>query len=348
MRLIPLENLKLGSVLAVDIYSSTGSSIFNRGEKVTTRMLHQLKHENVHNIYITDKYCSGDKELFFISQLYSLSIAFPEIEKFIKLSIDGTARPHTLHDVIAVSEQLICELFKYQNRLKIRYLPEKIFSNVLIETTTNIAVNSAILAIKSGMDRDETVNVFMTALLKDIALLSPHLKSRGHFNIHPVVGYEYLKNNYDLPPTVLLGVLHHHETGDGLGFPQGLLGNSIAPYAKIIQIIEMFFALKKYYSTNVVLKAEIKDKLSNKHIKYDPIYMEKFLANLEVFPTNTIFKLNTGDIVTVVKKDKKAALFPRVRILKNYSNIYKNGALIDLDSAHGIEIVSKVYYVEED
>lgn len=346
MRLIPLDSLKIGSVLAADIYNSTGATMFAKGEKVTSKMLYQLKHNHIHNIYITDKYCSGDRELFFTSQLYNLSIVFPEIEKFAKLSIEGTVRPSNLNDLIAVSEQLVWELFKYQNKLKIRYLPEKILSDSLVETTMNIAINSAILAIKVGMTRDETLNVFITALIKDIALMSPHLKGRGHYNAHPVVAYEYLKNNYELPVSVLLAVLHHHETCDGLGFPQGLLGNSISPYAKIVQIVEMFYELKVYYSKNAVLKFDVKEKLASKHVKCHPIYMEVFLANLEFFSTNVMFELNTGDIVTVVKKDSKSALFPRVKILQNKSNIYKEGALIDLDSAYGIEVVSEVYYAE--
>ena len=59
---------------------------------------------------------------------------------------------------------------------------------------------------------------------------------------HPVIGYEILKHLENLS-YVLPGVLHHHEAMDGSGYPNGLKGEEIPLYARILAVADSYDAM---------------------------------------------------------------------------------------------------------
>jgi len=59
---------------------------------------------------------------------------------------------------------------------------------------------------------------------------------------HSVMGHEILKPIASLEQ-VLAGVLYHHETPDGSGYPEGLKGDEISLVARIIRAADVFDAL---------------------------------------------------------------------------------------------------------
>ncbi len=59
---------------------------------------------------------------------------------------------------------------------------------------------------------------------------------------HPRIGYEILKHLPQLQH-VLPGVLHHHEAVNGSGYPDGLCGNAIPLFARILAIADAYDAM---------------------------------------------------------------------------------------------------------
>lgn len=59
---------------------------------------------------------------------------------------------------------------------------------------------------------------------------------------HPRMSYEVLKPVRSLS-AVLGGVLYHHENHDGTGYPEGLSGEQIPLFARIIHVVDIFDAL---------------------------------------------------------------------------------------------------------
>ncbi|MGD8450422.1 MAG: HD-GYP domain-containing protein [Phycisphaerae bacterium] len=77
-------------------------------------------------------------------------------------------------------------------------------------------------------------------ILKKPGRLSP--REFEEMKRHPRRGYEMLKPVASLGPA-LDAVLYHHENWDGTGYPQGLHGEDIPLYARIIRVVDMFDAL---------------------------------------------------------------------------------------------------------
>lgn len=59
---------------------------------------------------------------------------------------------------------------------------------------------------------------------------------------HPKVGYDLLIG-YGEPKAVVEAVLHHHEEWSGTGYPDGLIGEAITLFARIIAVAEYADAL---------------------------------------------------------------------------------------------------------
>ena len=60
---------------------------------------------------------------------------------------------------------------------------------------------------------------------------------------HPAWGQEIAQNLGVTNKKVLFGIRHHHEKLDGSGYPDGIRGDSIPQYARIIGICDVFDAL---------------------------------------------------------------------------------------------------------
>jgi HD-GYP domain-containing protein (c-di-GMP phosphodiesterase class II) len=109
------------------------------------------------------------------------------------------------------------------------------------------------IALELGLDTETCEQIYMTGLLHDIGkigipdviLSKPSRLTDEEFAIiqqHPVIGYRILKNLDSLSYT-FGGVLHHHESYDGSGYPDKLAGESIPLYGRILAVADSFDAM---------------------------------------------------------------------------------------------------------
>lgn len=112
-----------------------------------------------------------------------------------------------------------------------------------------------LLAIKSGFS-DEQANLLRLAApihdigkvgIPDTILNKPGTLTPDEFEIiktHTQLGYELLKKSErPLLKTAALIALQHHEHWDGQGYPNGLKGEEIHPFGRIVALADVFDAL---------------------------------------------------------------------------------------------------------
>ncbi|MBI5093792.1 MAG: HD domain-containing protein [Candidatus Hydrogenedentes bacterium] len=121
--------------------------------------------------------------------------------------------------------------------------------------SVNVFVFSVSLAQRIGMNDVATLREFGDGtLLHDIgkSMLDPAIiNCRGRLTeaqwalmkMHPVYGYEILKDNGKLTDRALDVVRHHHEKIRGGGYPDNLSGAGISSWTRICTICDIFDAL---------------------------------------------------------------------------------------------------------
>jgi HD-GYP domain-containing protein (c-di-GMP phosphodiesterase class II) len=76
-----------------------------------------------------------------------------------------------------------------------------------------------------------------SAVLQKSGKLTPD--EYEHMKIHPIKGVEIV-GEIDLLQEAIDGVRHHHERMDGLGYPDGLVGDQIPLFARLIMVADAF------------------------------------------------------------------------------------------------------------
>ncbi len=119
--------------------------------------------------------------------------------------------------------------------------------------SSRVSELSVALAQDLGLKDTECEILRKSALLHDIgkigvddAVLRKHGElSKEEYHLikqHPVIGYNILKTIGPFE-AMLPGVLHHHESWDGKGYPHGLAGDDIPRLAQIIAVADSFDAM---------------------------------------------------------------------------------------------------------
>lgn len=116
-----------------------------------------------------------------------------------------------------------------------------------------VAAISRRLAEQLGLEASSCNEIYLSGLLHDVGKIGvPEdvLKCPGELSDeetqilrrHPVIGF-YVLEKLDPISYVLPGVLHHHESFDGTGYPDGLSGTDIPLIARIIAVADAFDAM---------------------------------------------------------------------------------------------------------
>ena len=193
----------------------------------------------------------------------------------------------------------------------------------------NTTIYSILIGIKSGLPTHELKELAEGALLHDLGKIilneSILLKSSAltqeefnHIKQHPSLGYEALEKKHLLSDASRLIVLQHHERLDGSGYPAGLKGDEIHPYALIVAIADVYDALTSErcyrkslsnYNACKILKEDVQSG------KLNSAYLSALLSNIAVYPNGIVVYLSDGTHGIVKAQNPDLLYQPVIRII---------------------------------
>ncbi len=182
--------------------------------------------------------------------------------------------------------------------------------------------------VKNAMD---LTPLAFAALLKDIALADKaHLLTKtkpltpseiAMIRMHPLEGARLIPN--ELHPMVKSVVRTHHENMNGTGYPEGVSGNKISIFARIIRIADAYSAA---ISTNTFKKAKptvqvLYDMIYGSYkTYYDPLLLKVLASIISPFPCGAKLELSDGQFAVVTKHNPKNPFKPQVIIAFDKNN----------------------------
>ena len=121
----------------------------------------------------------------------------------------------------------------------------------------NVGYYAVLLAAEMGLSETDQAQIAAGALLHDLGMLEiddriltkdgrlEESQSR-QIRQHPAAGFGRLCRRPDLSAGQMMMVYQHHERLDGSGYPVGLTGSEIHPWAKICAVVDVFAALTSH------------------------------------------------------------------------------------------------------
>lgn len=295
-RLININNLKPGQILSSDIYYyNTKVKLYKKKTVLTEEKIAKLKKFGFVCIKVEENIKSEvnesikDDDLLEITQR-KLTESFNEIYE------------HANYVVSSVIE-----------KRSIKQMIKKIDDSVH-DHSHKVAILSTMLGLNiDNLTESDLQQLAIAALLHDVGkstidfsiLNKPGKLTEEEYEIvksHSQKGYDILTSTELFEQSICDAVLFHHENEDGTGYPNGIKGNEIPLYSRIIHICDVYAALttkrcyKEAWSSEKAFSI-----LEEERRKYEENLMRIFKNSMPIYIKGDIVYLSTGELATVLK-----------------------------------------------
>jgi HD-GYP domain-containing protein (c-di-GMP phosphodiesterase class II) len=240
--------------------------LYNRGDcSIDSARLAALIDAGVQNIYVpAENFQRFGAHLLAAVESAGDRDPIPAAERFAVLQlavaaeIEHATRLMDCGPYVAVAEKVSRELISLLSASDV--LPHDLYRLArhdfnTFTHVTNVASYGMVFAAHLGIfDEQELEQFAKAAILHDIgkrfvpasilskpAKLEPH--EREIIETHPQRGYEELCGRHDMSFEQLMVVYQHHERYDGKGYPVGLQGDEIHPWARLLAVVDVFDAM---------------------------------------------------------------------------------------------------------
>jgi len=348
---VALSQVKLGDRIGQDVVTSLGGILFHKGRVVTPREYEILQAFLISNVDIepreetadrsADPKASENKES---KPQNSLEAEYDKMFKLLKKIYSTNTSGFGL-PILELRMQLEA-LLKHTKDYNILTFSPRIVSDddYIFHNSVLCALTSYQLAQWNLFPHKDWIPVALAGLFHDIGnvridrskLFKPTALTPAEaeeMKSHTIQGYNLLKNVAAINEGVKLTALQHHEKIDGTGYPSGLAGDTIHPYARIVAVADIFHAMtlqrvyRKAISPYLVLETLQKESFG----KLDPLYVRAFIEKVTQFHNGTVVRLSDNRIGEIVFSDRNHPTRPWVSV---------NGTIINLTTTHQLHIES--------
>jgi len=229
------------------------------------------------------------------------------------------------------SEQLVGSIDRNPNALMcLTKIREK--DSYLLEHSLNVAVLLARFAKFIGLKEVEVQELALAGFLHDIGkikipdsiLHKPGRLTDPEMNImrdHVFYGIQTLEE-MGLPEHIIKTMAEHHERLDGYGYPEGLRGEEISMYGRMIAIVDTYDAITadRCYKPGMPSQKALKILLNDSPVMYDEELVQKFVKCVGIYPVGSLVKLNNEHIGMVVSHNDSSPLKPVVKVFYSARN----------------------------
>jgi putative nucleotidyltransferase with HDIG domain len=264
-----------------------------------------------------------------------------EVSKGEKLQVE-TARV-TVHDLIGTVSH---NKSAFLNITGVRMIDEYTFVH-----SVNVAAYTTVIALESGVEKDELETICTGALLHDVGkmLIDPKILNKpgrltdeefSEIKTHAEKGYDILKNNGIDENTAILA-RGHHERYNGSGYPKGLNSSNSPVSIQMAAIADVYDALtsdrvyKKAMHSGDAMKIIVSE--TGKHFNTELVSL--FQRTVGIYPIGSYVKLNNGFVARVLEQNR-GIVRPIVQLISDRNgNELEDRAVLNLMDHEDIFIV---------
>ena len=354
MKLRATTELTPGMVIGKDVYTDSGLLVLNAGDPVTEEAVKMLRSNKVNFVSIREPEDAIEENDYLDSKELTYNAKLkenPEFKEFKKAFAEKAFELRKLYgDIISgnLKEDLMVSSKRIVNSLQSSLKGTPVLDAVINaddsqDATFVHALDAALIATQLAkwlkFTPEEVEIAGVCGLLYDIGkvtipssiLGSPRKLTDDQYDVvkqHPQSGYDILKKVVD-DDRILNATLQHHEKCDGSGYPNGLIGNEIDKYAKLITIVDAYDAItsqRAYRDDQSPFQvAEIYE--MEGYQKYDTGYIMTFLDHMVRSHVGDWCMLSDGTRAKIVMINPRSLSRPVVADGERFIDLSKNKTL---------------------
>ncbi|MBP1154568.1 MULTISPECIES: HD-GYP domain-containing protein [unclassified Paenibacillus] len=357
MRLLPISMVESGMRLAKRIYNSEGLPLLMEEVELTQTMIRRLTDLGVDFVYIDDPRTrditvkdaiSEETRIRAVSEIRS---SFRQMmgDQIKRTSITGLQLGKAFRGVM---DMILNDMTSHKDSM-IMLTNISAMDDYLFQHSLNVCIYSTMLGMAHDYTRDELMTLGIGALLHDIGKTQIPLEllrkkeplTDKEFDLikqHTVYGFQFLKDEPNIPLLAAHCALQHHERMDGSGYPRRLKGTEIHEYARLIGVVDSYDAMTTHrvYRNAMLPHQALEIIFAGSGTLYETQKVELFRDKIAIYPIGITVTLNTGEKGVVVDLNSKAPHRPVVRLLYDAEGQeLKDTPEIDLSKALSVMVV---------
>ncbi|RLA37805.1 MAG: hypothetical protein DRR03_01780 [Gammaproteobacteria bacterium] len=206
----------------------------------------------------------------------------------------------------------------------------KAFDESEITHSMNVCTLALAFGRFLGMGIDPLQELGLGALLHDIGetrVPEETLKKRygltpdetHEMQRHTEHGADILKGMKGIPSSAVEIALTHHEKVNGKGYPNGLKGEDIGHFSRVVSIIDVYDRLthvanKQRYITST---DALKNMYEYRNVFFDGELIERYIQCLGIYPVGTVVELGSGEVGVVISVEPDHHLLPKLMLVRD-------------------------------
>lgn len=278
--------------LNYNIYKRDTGDIYkqyiHKGDVYSDKDIEALENDNINHLYI--KHDDFEKYSEDINNYLSNIVSDQELSTLVKSEIMHELACDTMHDLLSgeITKHKINQVSKSVDVTVEFILNDDNAVKSMLEVTSydyytythSVDVSTYSLAFGNylGLNEIQLKALGKGAMLHDLGkqrvpleILNKNGKlTENEFQImksHPTHGVEILKEMGETDEVIFAIIEQHHEKICGGGYPKGLKGNDIHPFAQIVALCDIFNALTTKRSYKEAMTSFDAFKIMNQHMK---------------------------------------------------------------------------------
>ena len=194
--------------------------------------------------------------------------------------------------------------------------------------SVNVCVLTLAIAHASGVTEGEATVIGVGGLMHDIGKSKISLsildkpgpltdEEWGIIRSHPLYSEEILRGLGNIPEAAIAIACQHHEKVNGSGYPRGLTGDQMHPFASMSAVSDIYDALTspRPYKPGLPPHIALRVIFDGKGTEFKDEVVETFIKSLGIYPVGSFVRLNTSEMGIVTEVNPEDSLRPKVGVV---------------------------------
>lgn len=259
-RRVEVAHAQTGERLARDVLSDDGRVLLAKGVTLTPTLLQLLEAHGIDSVYVLERGPSAEAtpvpQVVRQQLTRELREAMREVAASFQQAASGLRLPTVPFKAVGLRravEEVVGEVVANPAAVSTLKGLREVDEYTMVHSV-EVCILTTMLGNALGMGGSALVDLALCSLLHDIGKAGIPLEILNKpdrltaeetevMNRHTTLGWLALRDHPDLPPAAAQVALQHHERWGGGGYPLGLSGDRIHPYAKVCSVADVYDAL---------------------------------------------------------------------------------------------------------